>query len=85
MSRFPQKSQRRYYILVFAVEPVRTKISRRSQDNITFEQASTIPLALATAAEGLYGNANRAETYANRLTPSPWEAGGEVPSKVLVY
>jgi len=32
---------------------------------------------MATAAEGLYGNGNRAETGAKRLIPPPWEAGGE--------
>ena len=36
-----------------------------------------MPLELATAAEGLYGNANREETGAQRLLPPPWEAGGD--------
>ncbi len=56
---------------------VTTNDVRPIPDNISFEQASTIPLALATAAEGLYGNANRAEINAKRLIPPPWEAGGE--------
>ena len=47
-------------------------------DNITLEQASTLPLGLATAAEGLYGNGtNRVEEKIDRLTPFPWEAEGQ--------
>jgi len=59
------------YVLVPA------EIAAKIPDNITIEQASTLPLGLATAAEGLYGNGNRAETNAKRLLPRPWEAGGE--------
>jgi len=56
---------------------VPAEIAAKIPDNVTFEEASTIPLGLATAAEGLYGNANRAETGVKRLLPPPWEAGGE--------
>ncbi|KLO04681.1 GroES-like protein [Schizopora paradoxa] len=59
------------YVLVPA------EIVAKLPDNITFEQASTIPLGLATAVEGLYGDANRAKTGAKKLAPPPWEAGGE--------
>jgi len=59
------------YVLVPA------EIAAKIPDNTTFEQASTLPSGLATAAEGLYGNANRAATKAKRLVPPPWEAGGE--------
>ncbi|KLO10292.1 GroES-like protein [Schizopora paradoxa] len=59
------------YVLVPA------EIVAKIPDNITFEQASTIPVGLATAVEGLYGDANRGETGAKKLAPPPWEAGGE--------
>jgi len=71
LQNFDRYGSFQQYVLVPA------EIAAKIPDNITFEQASTIPLALATAAEGLYGNANRAETNANRLTPPPWEVGGE--------
>ncbi|KLO11437.1 GroES-like protein [Schizopora paradoxa] len=59
----------------YAIVPA--EIVAKIPDNITFEQASTVPLGLATAAEGLYGNANREETGAQKLLPPPWEAGGD--------
>ncbi|KAH9830784.1 chaperonin 10-like protein [Rhodofomes roseus] len=44
-------------------------------DNITFDQAATIPLALATSAVALYHDGNGALGGTCGLTP-PWEAGG---------
>ncbi|KZT64347.1 GroES-like protein [Daedalea quercina L-15889] len=44
-------------------------------DNITFDQAATIPLALATSAVALYHDGENAIGGTCGLTP-PWEAGG---------
>ncbi|KLO07406.1 GroES-like protein [Schizopora paradoxa] len=45
-------------------------------ENISFEQAASIPLGLATAVVGLYADNNRSEGV-KKLQPAPWEAGGE--------
>lgn len=42
-------------------------------DNITFDQAATIPLGIATSMMGLYGD--RPSQQAPHFTP-PWEQGG---------
>jgi len=45
-------------------------------DNISFEEAASIPLGLATAVIGLYGDCDRVDGV-KKLQPPPWEAGGE--------
>ncbi|KLO11441.1 GroES-like protein [Schizopora paradoxa] len=45
-------------------------------ENISFDQAASIPAGLAGAVIGLYGDCDRADG-AKKLSPPPWEAGGE--------
>ncbi|KLO05706.1 GroES-like protein [Schizopora paradoxa] len=44
-------------------------------ENVSFEEAASIPLALATAVISLYSDCDRPEGV-KKLQPPPWEAGG---------
>jgi NADPH:quinone reductase-like Zn-dependent oxidoreductase len=53
-----------------------SSLQRRAQipDNLTFDQAATIPLALATAALGLYNK--KQQPHGGLALYPPWEEGG---------
>ncbi|KLO07952.1 GroES-like protein [Schizopora paradoxa] len=45
-------------------------------ENVSFDEAASIPLGLATAVIGLYADCDRPQGV-KKLQPPPWEAGGE--------
>ncbi|KAI5120697.1 hypothetical protein M0805_007660 [Coniferiporia weirii] len=53
---------------------VPAEITAKLPSNVSFDQAASIPLGLATAAVGLYGN--RSQPGLQKLIP-PWEEGGK--------
>ncbi len=56
----------------YAVVPA--EIAAKIPENITFDQASTIPLTLATAALGLYNQ--KLSPYGGAALTAPWLDGG---------
>ncbi|KAI5115304.1 hypothetical protein M0805_005593 [Coniferiporia weirii] len=53
---------------------VPAEITAKLPSNVSFDQGASIPVGLATAAIGLYGD--RSQPGAKKLTP-PWEEGGK--------
>lgn len=50
----------------------------KKPSTISFDEAASIPLALATASQALYGDRKSPDVY--KLTPA-WETGGEQAAK----
>ena len=71
-----QKLLPRYIVMQLSALELIIDLNRTKQlpDNLTFDQASTIPLTLATAALGLY-NKKQEPNGGLGLYP-PWEEGG---------